>query len=340
MASEFTDRQLIFIVSQPRAGSTLLQALLAGCEGVHTTAEPWLMLHPLYALRETGHTADYDATLAARALREFLDTLDEGVVAYDAAVRAMALELYGRAVRQAGQTIFLDKTPRYYKILPDLARVFPAARIVILLRNPAAVLSSILRTWVVGEWSRFDSFRDDLLAAPGLLTDFAARADGQALVVAYESLVERPEATLRALCDRLELPFHPRLLAYGERALPAGRYGDPTGIQQHNRPSVASLEAWREQAQDPQIYHLISAYLDALGADQIARLGYDDAELRATLAGIRVRPGPVKFTWQQLMKVDKSRADRLRLIVGGGRPLRRPGRMARQIVRLFREPDE
>ena len=107
MSSDFTDRHLIFIVSQPRAGSTLLQSLLAGCEGVHTTAEPWLMLHPLYARRETGHTADYDATLAARALDDFLGQLKEGAAAYDAAVRAMAvsythLDVYKRQYERFG----------------------------------------------------------------------------------------------------------------------------------------------------------------------------------------------------------------------------------------------
>ena len=340
MSSDFTDRHLIFIVSQPRAGSTLLQSLLAGCEGVHTTAEPWLMLHPLYARRETGHTADYDATLAARALDDFLGQLTERAAAYDAAVRAMALELYGRACRQAGRAIFLDKTPRYYKVLPELSRVFPAARIIILLRNPAAVFSSILRTWVDGAWPRFDSFRDDLLAAPGLLTDHVARGGDQTIVVHYEALVQAPEETLRSLCDRLDLPYHPRLLAYGDRPLPAGRYGDPTGIRQHSRPSAAGLDSWREDARDPQIHHLLVAYLDALGPEQIGRMGYDHAELKRTLAAVPLRPGRVHHTWRQLLKADKTRGDELRLILGGGQWLHQPGRALRQIARLFTEHPE
>ena len=337
METAFTDRNLIFIVSQPRAGSTLLQALLAGGEGVHTTAEPWLMLHPLYALRETGHTADYDAAIAARALQEFLNGLDEGTAAYDAAVRGMALELYGRACRQAGKSIFLDKTPRYYKILPDLNRVFPAARFIILLRNPAAVLSSILRTWVDGAWPRFYTFRDDLLAAPGMLTEYLAGADERTTVVHYEALVQSPEATLRFVCGRLDVPFHTSMLEYGRRPLPAGRYGDPTGIQQHARPSAATLDAWREHARDPQIHHLICSYLDELGPEVVARMGYDYAELRTALAGIPKHPGVVEFTWQHLMKPDKTRGDTLRLIVRGGRRNRQPGRMVRQIIRLFTE---
>jgi hypothetical protein len=157
------------------------------------------------------------------------------------------------------------------------------------------------------------------------------------MVVHYEALVQAPEDTLRAVCERLELPFQPRLLEYADRPLPVGRYGDPTGIQQHTRPSLASLEAWREHSRDPQIHHLISAYVEALGPAVIGRMGYDNADIQAALAAIKLRPGPVNITWQQLMKADKTRTDQLRLIVRDGRRNRRPGHMARQIIRLFTE---
>jgi len=55
--------------------------------------------------------------------------------------------LYNRALEVAGKRFFLDKTPRYYFIIPELKNVFPEAKFIILLRNPLAVLSSILNTW-------------------------------------------------------------------------------------------------------------------------------------------------------------------------------------------------
>lgn len=331
----FVDADLIFLVSQPRAGSTLLQSILAGSEAVHTTAEPWFMLHPLYALRETGHTADYDATVAARALQDFLGTINDGETTYYRAVRLMALELYGRACHEVGKPRFLDKTPRYYTILPELARVFPRARFVILLRNPAAVLSSILRTWVKGNWNRFEYFRDDLLAAPRLLTSFASEATEQAYVVRYESLVLAPDETIRELCEWLALPYRSDMLEYGRRSRPSGRYGDPTGFAKHERPSAESLNAWLDDARDPQIYHLLSAYLDALGPAQLAAMGYDADHLKGQLAGIDRLPGKPSLRWEQLMMGDKSTADRLRLILAGARQEKRPIDAARQIVRLL-----
>ena len=64
MENRFGDQDLIFLISQQRAGSTLLQRILGGHPEVHTTAETWLMLHPIYALREQGsdnpHTWEFD----------------------------------------------------------------------------------------------------------------------------------------------------------------------------------------------------------------------------------------------------------------------------------------
>ncbi|MBW7959536.1 MAG: sulfotransferase [Candidatus Promineofilum sp.] len=330
-----TDADLIFLVSQPRAGSTLLQSILAGSEAIHTTAEPWFMLHALYALRETGHTADYDATVAAHALQDFLGTLTDEREAYYRAVRAMAMELYGQACREANRPRFLDKTPRYYKVLPELVQVFPQAQFIVLLRNPAAVLSSILRTWVKNDWNRFDYFRDDLLSAPQLLTEFIAGSTGRVYTVQYEALVREPIETIRALCEWLALPYHPSLLDYGQHMRPKGRYGDPTGVAKHNRPSVESLNAWLEHARDPQVHHLLSAYLAALGPEQIATMGYRAAELTAQLDGVEQLPGKPSMRWEHLIRHNKPVREQLRLILAGARQGKKPIKTAKQIVRLL-----
>lgn len=331
---EFTDENLIFLVSQPRAGSTLLQTILGSLEQAHTTAEPWLMLHPLYALREVGHTADYDAVVAHRALREFLHTITDGEAHYLAALRAMSLSVYGTASRQAGKTIFIDKTPRYYKILPELTRVFPSAYFVILLRNPAAVLSSILRTWIKGDWTRFDYFRDDLMEAPTSLTNFMRSLGDRTIIVHYEKLILKPEETLREICTGLNQPYSPHMLHYSERTIPSGRYGDPEGIRHHDSPSSDSLNRWLEHAQHPQVHRLLTAYLRALGPDVLAQMGYDYTVMVAALDAVKQTRQRVAVTWEQVMKTDKSMSDKLWLIVQEGRQQRRPAHTAKQIARL------
>lgn len=334
-AGNFSDENLIFLVSQPRAGSTLLQSILGGLDQVHTTSEPWLMLHPLYARRDSGHTADYDAVVASRALTDFLATLDGGPTHYTAAVQNMALHLYATACRQAGKSIFLDKTPRYYKILPELRQTFPRAKFIILFRNPAAVLSSIIRTWVNRNWTGFDYFRDDLLLAPVCLTRFLEESGQQAIVVRYESLILDPEVTVRTVCDYLGQPYHPELLHYGQRAPLTGRYGDPSGIRRHSQPTIASLNRWLELARDPQENHLLTMYLTELGLDLIAKMGYDMNVLLAALGSVVQDAGRPAVTWFQLMERDKSIGDRLWLLLQEARHERRPAYLAKKLARLM-----
>ena len=42
---KYLGHDLIFVISQPRSGSTLLQRLLSGHSWIQTSAETWLMLH-------------------------------------------------------------------------------------------------------------------------------------------------------------------------------------------------------------------------------------------------------------------------------------------------------
>ncbi|MCB0962997.1 MAG: sulfotransferase, partial [Acidimicrobiales bacterium] len=57
--SEFRGESLVFILSQHRSGSTLLQQVLGGHSQILTDAESFVMLHPLYALKTTGFRAEY-----------------------------------------------------------------------------------------------------------------------------------------------------------------------------------------------------------------------------------------------------------------------------------------
>lgn len=75
---EYFGNNLIFLISQPRAGSTLLKRILGGHPEIHTTAEPWIMLHPLYALKSNGLFAEFDSNLAGQGLEDFLMQIPEG----------------------------------------------------------------------------------------------------------------------------------------------------------------------------------------------------------------------------------------------------------------------
>jgi hypothetical protein len=305
---------LIFLVSQPRAGSTLLQRILASHPEVHTTAEPWLMLHLVYGLRQSGHLAEYDAEATYAALRGFLGTLEGELLHYVEALRRMASYLYGIACTQAGKTYFLDKTPRYYLILPDLIELFPEARFVFLLRNPLAVLASILETWVRGNWIKLSRHHLDLVAAPKLLLEGIRLLEEQAVVIHYESLVVEPAAEVEALCAQLDLRYYPDMLEYGRYPPPQGRAGDPIGVHKHVRPTPSSLDQWLQLGRGEQTRHLAEQYTQSLGSSLLSDLGYDCRELQAGLQAVPCTQKGMVVPWQRVFAPEQSRRNKFYLV--------------------------
>jgi hypothetical protein len=278
---------LIFMISQPRAGSTMLQRMLGSHPDIHTVSEPWLMLHPLYALRSKGYEAEYNAHLAWLGGQSFLQTLPGGETEYIEGIRRMYTYLYDRALLNSGKRYFLDKTPRYYFITSELHRTFPKACYIILLRNPLAVLISILNTWA-GE-SRFSlyKFKYDLTRAPHLLLEAVDVLGKQCAVVHYEQLVRDPENQMRGICERLGIDFVPEMVAYGHHSLPRWRFGDQNEVYQHTRPALQNTEKWVLALDRPQVWRLANDYLQFLGQKIVEQMGYSFQELEQLLEAHR-----------------------------------------------------
>lgn len=214
MGIELNGQHLIFLISQPRAGSTLLQRMLQRHPKIHTSAEPWTMLHPVYGLRKGGHEADYNAQSAWSAVDEFIQQLPHQRESYLEGLRLMHTHLYNQILEGTGKSYFLDKTPRYYNIIPELSEIFPKAKFIILLRNPMAVACSMMDTWAKGNLFILHTKRADLLEAPSLLLEGIKLLGDRCLTVNYENLLTDPDQELRKIVQYLELEFSPDLVHY------------------------------------------------------------------------------------------------------------------------------
>ena len=348
MSDQFLGQGLIFIISQPRSGSTLLQRVLAGHPTVQTSAETWLMLHPLYALKESGIKSEFNHRWARRGVQDFLTHYTDGDEVYIRALRNWAGEIYGNALHRSGKVHFIDKTPRYFFIVPELARVLPEAKFVFLLRNPLAVLASELKTYVKDKWEILSRFEPDLRQAPDLLLAGMSELDDAAIPVRYESFVINPESELRSLCDRLGLSFLPAMLDYAKTPAPTGRMNDPVGIHKHQAPSQSSVEKWRWMLDDPQACHFAEAYLRDLGPDTLNAFGYPYESLiqefsqrnRSMRGGSRIFPWRTairdRSEWSYWERVQAERYYSWRMfgsVRGEIRGLRRALRMAKNSLR-------
>lgn len=301
---------LVFLISLPRSGSTLLQHIFASHSKVAATAEPWILFPAICTLQPGALTADYNADIGRIALSEFLAQLDGGEEEYYTAVRKMAYYMYNAYLSKHGKERFLDKSSRYYLFLPQLFRIFPKAKYVFLLRNPFAVLSSFLEVMVFGNWKRLGDpgIRNDLLDGYHLIRQGIRYFGDDAIVVKYEDLVEDPEAVVMGLCERLGLEFEPEMLNYGERVgvLP-GKLVDPKGIRKHQAPVKDYAYAWQSKFTIRQEKHIAQAFLAHLGSELINSLGYSYDELISAVSEHNRGWSPL-VRWEVLITPSKQRS--------------------------------
>ena len=117
----------------------------------------------------------YNSLISRKALSSFLSQISEDEKFYQKQLAVFLNSLYERAIRDRNKKFFLDKTPRYYLILEELAQMFPAARFILLFRNPIAVFNSIMETWVKDDISMLGNYIQDLLWAPEALIRFSEK---------------------------------------------------------------------------------------------------------------------------------------------------------------------
>ena len=287
---------LVFIVSQPRAGSTLLQSVLAANQGVLAPAEPWLMLPMVDAVEgaRCGLSARHDAWYADVATSEFASThLPEGRESLIKAYADAARSIYQLALRNASKTCFVDKTPRYYWIIEDLLRWFPEAKIILLIRNPLDVMASIYQTWAQHDEKVWQRMRSDLLDAPQRLASAIEYEDERILPIRYEELSCQPTSASLQIDNFLGLETSSELDGSGlaiSRQSENCSMGDPVianrarAIDTNSQSNFLPLAA-----SHPGMWRMLDDYLKVLGQPLLGKLGYDHGSLAEQLDSVRPR---------------------------------------------------
>jgi hypothetical protein len=298
-----TDIKLIFLVSQPRAGSTLLQLMLAGSPEIATTAEPWIALHPLFALRDQGMQASFNADLARASLENFLEAIGADRDFYREQVAAFLSGFYSAAIQKQGKKFFLDKTPRYYYVVEELAHLFPNARFIILFRNPLAILASILNTWVGKNLGGLINYLEDLLLAPSLLLKFLRNHPDTSIRVSYEQIVTNPHVELDKICRFLQIDFDNAMLDYGARIDSIWKMGDTVGIRKSTKPVTDSVNRWKQSFITEETRSLAQSYLKYLGRSTVTEMGYPFDELLHRVKDSKPRAETGAFPLDDMLSV-------------------------------------
>ncbi|MFW2390311.1 MAG: sulfotransferase family protein [Polyangiales bacterium] len=264
---------LVFVISPPRAGSTLLQRMLGAHSQVFTHPEPHL-ISPIAHLGVYGNVdkAPYDHINAAEATKSFIEGLPGGEQDYLDALRAYTDTLYGRMLSTSECSYFLDKTPANALVLPFLQRLYPDAKYVVLTRHPLAVFSSYANSFFNGDWQGAQEFNPILQRYVPAMASFLRDRPVPLVHVAYEDLVTEPEAQLERIFAYLGIENEPAAVDYGKAGPMKKGMGDPITVDNEGRPVADKVGKWAaELAHD--------AEKRALAEQMIAEI--DNADLEA-----------------------------------------------------------
>jgi len=194
--------QLVFICGMFRSGSTLVEQILAAHPQVRRGGEL-----PLLPMLVQQHFEPYPA--ACRHL--------------DAARAQAAATTYLNGIQRIhpGAQFVTDKRPDNFQHIGLIKALFPRARIVHTRRNP---LDNLLSIWFLhldhsmAYATDLDDIAHHLREYQRLMRQWQAIYPQDLIEVEYESLVQEPEHTVRALLDALGLPWNPACLEFHRQA--------------------------------------------------------------------------------------------------------------------------
>ena len=249
----------IFIVGLPRAGSTLIEQILASHSAVEGTMELPEIISITRALRADARGSTYHEALARMDADE-LRALGEQYIERT------------RIHRKLGRPLFIDKMPNNFMHVGLIRLVLPNAKIIDARRHPlACCLSGFKQHFARGQ--NFSYSLEDLgryyRDYVELMAHFDAVEPGRVHRVFYENMVEHTEREVRRLLDYCGLPFEDACLNFFDNDRPVRT----ASSEQVRQPIYTSgVDQWRRY----------EAWLDPLKAALGPTL--DDYEVSRTTA--------------------------------------------------------
>ena len=164
-------------------------------------------------LPETGFMRGYSAlrfTPFKWSGRDWTSRLGWSEEEFDALARDFYDRLFMRYAEQHGKRRWGEKTPLHTWHLDDMARLFPEAQFVGVVRHPFGSIASNMGRFS----SRLARAAWQWAQASKELASQAARRPDRFVIVRYEDLVRRPEPVLRELLEWLGEPWSPAVLEH------------------------------------------------------------------------------------------------------------------------------
>lgn len=263
---------LIFIGGCPRSGTTLAQLMLDShpsvCGGPEFDRVP-----DIIELRDRLRSSVDSGRISVYCTREGVNR----------EIGALIERLLAPYADERGCEMISEKTPFNALIFEELLEILPGARFVFCVRDPRAVVASMLevgkRAKEKGQTS--PGYTRNLYSAIRTIkatNDAGFRAAARServLTVVYERLVDQPERETTRICEFLGLPWAGEMLTPGEKRHDVENNLDGVWYTKdmfYSNPDPTRSRGWRKQLTAEQQAAISAAF----GGDvNLEALGYD-----------------------------------------------------------------
>ncbi len=285
-------KNLVFIISAPRSGSTMLQRILDSHTEIMAPPEP----HMLTPLAYLGYyykvdQAEFNVNQASIAIKDFVGNLPGEENDYLDACRAYSNILYERMLSTTKKRMFVDKTPDYgWKILPFIKKLYPNANYIVLARHPLAILSSHAdKHHNYGSFDRTIFYRNVLEQFVPSIARFLRDTDVRKCHVLYEDFVYDPRQYLEKIFKFLNVEMDESIINYGNKEHVLG-LGDKN-VDQYSRPVTTSVDKWvAELTGDKHKFKVAEKIVSKLDCGDLELWGYEKENMLTNIFKTGITP--------------------------------------------------
>jgi Tfp pilus assembly protein PilF len=226
------DSSPIFVLGQPRTGTTLIERIITSHSAVHSAGELQQLGLALRRLANYRNPRRFSAELFAAAL-----ALDPAKVA--------GLYLRTSSKMRGTTARFVDKLPQNYLMIPIILKALPNAKIVHLVRDPMDACFSSFKQLFADAY--LHSYEQQEMARHHaryrrLMQVWRERFPGQFFDISYEDTARNLEPNARALVKYLELPWEPACLEFHQQE---GAVSTASAVQVREPAHTRSIGRWR-----------------------------------------------------------------------------------------------
>lgn len=188
----------------PRSGSTLLQSLLALSCNVSTHPEMWFNLGLATLSEPINAKAGFSMSALRKAVSELDNRLIKNGISINLLQQKFGVEIYEN-ISNDNSIYVIDKTPRYFFIIDFLARTYPDAKFIFLIRNPDDIMHSYVNTFNNNSWYAIDQYYEDFRWGFIKISEGYERLQNRSQIICYDDLITQRKKTIDKLCDWLDI---------------------------------------------------------------------------------------------------------------------------------------